>query len=138
MAYQIKPVVYYVGTVPNKVGEGAKALAAVRAAKVNLAGFLGYPKSARISEMVFVVDEKAPNLGPVAKKAGLAIGKKQKALLVTGKDRAGVGADLMAKLAAAKINVVSLHGLTAPSGQFAALIAVAGADTRKAAKAIAK
>ena len=92
MADVIKQVSFYQGTIPHKVGEGAKALAAVQAAKVNLVGFLGYPKSARIAEVVIIVDEKAPNLGPIAKKAGLALGKKQKGFLVSGTDRPGVGA----------------------------------------------
>ncbi len=137
MADKIQQVGFYMGTVPNKVGEGARVLEAVKAAGVNLTGFLGYPKSARIHEVVFIVDDKAPNLGPIAKKAGLALGKKQKGFLVTGSDRRGVGAELMGKLAAKGISAVSLHALCGGGGTFGALLVVAAADFRKAAKALA-
>ncbi|HVY92066.1 MAG: hypothetical protein ACM336_13705 [Acidobacteriota bacterium] len=135
---KVTQVGFYVGKVPNKVGEGARILEAVKDAKVNLVGFLGYPKSARIAEVIFIVDEKAANLGPIAKKAGVTLDRKQKAFLVTGDDRPGAAAELAGKLAGAGINVVSLHGLAGGTGKFSALVCVASADSRKAARVLAK
>jgi hypothetical protein len=137
MADQVTQVTYYMGEVPNKTGEAAHILKAMNDAGVNLVGFLGYPKSARKSEIVLVVDEKAPNLGPIAKKAGVALGKKQKALLVMGEDRQGAGAELAVKLAGAGINLVSMHAVSGGAGRYGVLIAVVAADFRKAAKALA-
>ena len=136
MADKTKQVTYYIGVIPNKVGEGARLLDAVKDAKVNLLAFLGYPKSARKSEVVIIVDEKAPNLAPIAKKAGTALGKKQKGFLVTGADRPGACAELMGKVAAKGINVVSMHALCSGAGTYGALIVVAAADFRKAAKVL--
>ncbi len=136
MPDQIKPVMYYIGTVPHKLGEGAKILSALKDAGVNLVGFLGYPKSARIAELVFVVDESAPNLAAIGKKAGLSLGKKQKGLLLTGDDKPGAVAKKAAALADAGINIVSIHALAGGAGKYAALIVVAAADFRKAVKAL--
>ena len=94
MADEISRVEYYVATIPNKAGEGARVLAAFKEAGVNLAGLLGYRKTARNAEIIVVVDEKTPGIGAAGKKAGLTLGKRQKAFVVKGEDRVGAVAEL--------------------------------------------
>jgi len=136
MPDEITRVDYCIGAIPNQPGEGAKVLGALKEAGISLTGFMGYRKTAKTAEVVLVVPEKAPGLAKAAKKAGLALGQKFKAFLITGEDRVGALLEAAEKLAAAGINVVSTHAVVAGAGRYGALVAVDPKDLKKAAKAL--
>ena len=136
MADEITRVEFYMGAIPNKTGEGAKVLSALQEAGINLIGFLGYRKTARSAEVVFFVAEKTAGVAKAAKVAGLALGPKGKGFLAVGEDRPGAVAEIAAKISATGVNIESLHAVCAGAGRFGAVVTVAGADYRKAAKAL--
>src|SRR3989442_15939678 len=105
MADSIRQVEYYYTTVADKPGEGARVLARLRDAGVNLAAFHAFP-SARKSQLDFVPSDPAGFLA-AAKSAGIKLSAAKHVLLVEGDDRRGAIAGLLERLAGAKINVTA-------------------------------
>lgn len=133
MGDTIRKVDYFTMQVSDKPGEGARALAVLREAGVNLLGFTGFPEGRRKAQLDFVAEESAALKG-AAKKAKMKLSPKKTAFLVQGEDRPGAIAEIMEKLAAAKVNVTAIDGLCAGGGRFGAILWVKGPDVRKAAK----
>jgi hypothetical protein len=134
MADDIRRVDYFYVTVPNKPGEGARALATLRDAGVNLLAFSGFPEG-RGAQMDFV-PEDAARFREAAKKAGWKLTGPKKAFLIAGDDRPGVVGDLMQKLADAKINVTAIDAVCGGAGRFGAILWVEPRDVTRAAKAL--
>jgi hypothetical protein len=132
MADEIRRVDYFYVTVPDKPGEGARALGALRDAGVNLLAFSGFPQG-RGAQMDFVPEDAAA-FRRAARAAKWKLTGPKKAFLLSGDDRPGVVADVMQKLADAKINVTAVDAACAGAGRYGAILWVAPRDVARAAR----
>jgi len=133
MADVIRKVDYYKAQVQNKAGEGARILSALRGEGINLLFFTGFPRG-RKTQLDFV-PEDGPAFRKAARKAGLAV-TKNTAFLAQGQDSPGVIAEIVSKLADARVNITALDAVAAGGDRYGAILWVKPADVRKAAKAL--
>ena len=130
----VRKVGYFAVTVSNTAGQGARILEALRESNVNLLAFTGFPRSGK-AQIDFVPDN--PGLFQrAAKKAGLKVRKKKVGFLVQGQDRVGAVADIMKKMAQAKINVTAIDALAAGKRRFVAILWVKPKNVSKAARVL--
>ncbi len=125
---------YYYTMIPDKVGEGARILGALRSAGVNLLAFTGFPEGRGV-QLDFVPVDAASFLA-AAKSAKVKLSRPKKAFLISGDDRPGAMAEIHARLAAAKVNVTAADAVTAGGGRFGAILWVKQRDVKKAAAAL--
>ena len=134
MAETVQLAEYFYVQVPDKPGEGARLLAQLKEVGVNLLAFSGFP-AGRKGQVDFV-PEDAKAFKAAARQAKWQLSPAKKVFLIAGDDRVGVGADLLGKLAAAKLNIIASQAIKAGAGRFGMLLWVKPADVRKAAKAL--
>jgi len=134
MADTIRKVDYYYITAPDKPGEGARVLGALRDAGVNLQAVHAFP-SARRTQIDVVPADTAAFLA-AAKAAGLKVSKPKTAFLVEGDDRVGAMSQLLARLGRAGINVTASTGIRSGPGHYGALFWVKPRDVKKAAETL--
>jgi len=135
MPENVQKVDHYSASIPNKTGEGARVLSALRDAGINFIGLWAYP-SARGKAQLEMIPENSAALPKAAKKAGLAVSKKQTAFFVSGEDHPGAVADSLAKLAQAGINVGAIQAVCGGAVRYGAIIFLPQKDVRKAAKTL--
>jgi hypothetical protein len=133
MADSIRKVDYFKALVPDKAGEGARVLSTLLGEGINLLAFTGFPRG-RKTQLDFV-PENGPAFRKAARKAGLTVTKKA-AFLAQGEDSPGVIAEIVSKLADARVNIIALDAVAAGDGRYGAILWVKPADVRKAAKAL--
>ncbi len=127
----IQRVEYFYVQVPDKPGEGARALAALRDAGVNLLAYSGFPAGRR-AQLDFVPADPAA-FREAAKRAKWKVKGPKRAFLIQGDDRVGACAEILDRLAAAKINVTAMDAVAAGMGRWAAILWVKPAAFKKAA-----
>ena len=130
----VRKASYYSMKVPQRPGSGAQLLAALKAAKVNLLAFTGFPDGQR-SQVDFVPANPKTFLA-VARGMKLRLREKKTGFLIRGKDQRGAIARIMSKLAVAKINVTAVDALCAGGGRFGAILWVKQKDVSRAARAL--
>jgi len=134
MADSIRRRDYYYVMVSNKPGQGAKVVAGLAGAGVNLLAFSGFPQG-KGAQVVFV-PEKSKAFRKAARKLKLKVSKKQTAFLIQGVDRVGALTREFSRLAAARINVTAIDAVAAGKGRFGAILWVKQKNVKKAAKAL--
>jgi len=134
MAETIRKVDYYYITTPDKPGEGARVLSALRDAGVNLLAVHAFPSARRTQIDVVPADSVA--FLTAAKAAGLKVSKPKTVFLVEGDDRVGAVANLLARLGAARINATATTGIRTGPGRYGAMVWVKPRDVKKAADAL--
>ena len=134
MSETVRKIDYYYTETAHKPGEGAKILAALRDAGVNLLAFSGFP-SGRKAQLDFIPEDSGA-FKSAAKKAGLKLSTKKTGFLIQGEDRVGAVADIIGKLAAANINVTAIDAVCAGAGRYGGILWVKAPDVRKAAKVL--
>ena len=134
MADSVRVVEYFYVTAPQKPGVGAALLNELRQAGVNLLALSGFP-SGRGAQIDFIPEDGAA-FRAAAKKAKWKVTGPKKAFLLAGDDRPGAVADVLQKLADAKINVTAVDAACAGSGRYGAILWVAPRDVARAARTL--
>ncbi|HEX9627429.1 MAG TPA: hypothetical protein VGA00_10880 [Acidiferrobacterales bacterium] len=135
MASTVRKVDYFAMSVPNRRGEAARVLDALREAGVNLLAFTGFPAGRGAAQIDFVPENTAA-FTKAARRLKLKLRARKSGFLVQGDDRAGALGRVLDKLAAARINVTAVDGVAAGKGRFGAILWVKAKDVAKARKAL--
>ncbi|MEO8751539.1 MAG: hypothetical protein ABI624_02545 [Casimicrobiaceae bacterium] len=132
MSDTLRKVEYYYVDISNTPGQGAKIMAGLAAAGVNLLAFSGFPSGRRAQ--LDLVPEDAAKLKSAAKALGLKLSAKKAGFLLGGDDRVGAMTGILDKLAAAKINVTAFDAVATGDGRFGAIFWVKPENVAKTAK----
>jgi hypothetical protein len=129
----VRRVEYYYTEVPDRPGEGAKVLNALKASRVNLVAYTGFPTTRGRAQLDFVPSNVRAFLA-AARKAGIKLTGPRTAFLIQGDDRVGAVADIVSKLGQARLNVVAMNAVAAGRRRYGAILWVKPRNIGKAAQ----
>jgi hypothetical protein len=131
MAETVRIMDYYYAMVPDKPGEGARMLDALRNAGVNLVAYSGFPEG-RGAQLDFIPVDSAA-FKATAKGLKWKVKGPKRCLVIEGDDRLGACAEVLDRLAAAKVNVTAMDACAAGAGRWGAVLWVKPGAVKKAA-----
>ncbi len=129
----VRRIEYYYTEVPDRPGAGAKVLNALKAARVNLIAYTGFPTTRGRAQLDFVPSNRRAFLA-AARKAGIKLVGPKTAFLIQGDDRVGVVADIVTKLGQARLNVVAMNAIAAGKRRYGTILWVKPRNVNKAAE----
>ena len=135
MSDTIRQVDYYYIEVPDKVGEGAQILSALKQDGVNMLAYCGFPIAGNKAQ-IDIVPEDPEAFRKLATRLGWKLSDRKRAILVQGDDRVGAVADVLGKLAAQGISVVGSQAGSAGSGRWVMTLWVKPGDFRRASEVL--
>ena len=135
MADSVRKVQYCYTKIPNRAGHGAKALAELRNAGIDLVAFTGFPAGKGKAQLDFVTTD-VPALKRAAKQAGWNLSGTKRGFLVQGQDRSGAVQRHLSKLAERKIGLVAVDAVAAGKDRYGMILWVRPKDYRRAARAL--
>ena len=130
----IRKASYYSLKIPQRPGAGAQVLAALKAAKVNLLAFTGFPAGGG-AQLDFIPQDDA-KFAKAARKAKLKPSARKTVFLAQGDDKVGALTSILGRLAQARINLVSLQAVTAGKRRYGAMFWVKAKDVAKASRVL--
>jgi prephenate dehydratase len=130
----IRKASYYSTKLPQRPGAGAQLLARLKAAKVNLLAFTGFPASGG-AQVDFIPQDNARFM-KAARKAKLKLSARKTVFLMQGNDKVGALTQALGKLAKARINLVSLQAVAAGKRRFGAMFWVKAKDVARASRVL--
>jgi len=133
MAEVVRRVEYYYTEVPDRPGAGAKVLNALKAARVNLIVYTGFPTTRGRAQLDFVPSNERAFLA-AARKAGIKLVGPKTAFLIQGDDRVGAVADIVSKFGQARVNIVAMNAIAAGKRRYGAILWVKPRNITKAAE----
>jgi len=134
MGETIRAAAYFKLSVSDKPGVAAEILGRLRDAGVDLLAFSGFPRG-RGAQLDFVVTD-GKSFKAAAKTARVKVSGPKNCFLISGEDRPGAVADVLAALARDNINVTAIDATCAGSGRYGAILWVKPRDLKRAARVL--
>jgi hypothetical protein len=135
VANTVRRIDYFTVEIADQPGEAVRVLSKLKDAGVHLLVAVGFPTTGNKGQLSLVPTDP-DSLSKATRAPGIKVGAQKQAFFVQGADRPGAAAELLKKVADAKINVTAFSATAAKSGEFGMVLWVKPEDVAKASKSL--